>query len=371
MKFRRAGETDCTEYFKLRLTATGLEATGLTITDLDLSYTRSREVPAAKVDATALAATNSAHADNKAIEIDAVSRPGLYRVDWPDAAFAAGVGEVILTVKHASCFTEDLRVQLDAPVDTVAISGDQGAADNLETMLDGTGGQTFKLGKLEITSTAPDSSAVEIINQAGGNALSLYTNSSTGHAILAYGGGRGIIIISANGDAVSVVSEAGNGDAIQLTKHGTGKAVNANGQSIDGNFIGNITGNLSGSVGSLAAGAITEAAFHADTAKYQAKVGLIDDDTNTTDRYVVSFFKNGQPITSGISGAPTIQVIKVADGTDLVATANMTQIGATTRWRYTETSNRIVDGSLYLAVVTATIDGSSRTWEQWLGRDGI
>lgn len=114
--------TDVTTYFKLKLSATNLEATGLTITDLDLQYTRSGATPAAKVDATTLGAANSAHTDNAAFEIDATDQPGVYRVDWPDAAFAAGVKEVICTVKHASCFTEDLRVTIDAPVNVTSMA---------------------------------------------------------------------------------------------------------------------------------------------------------------------------------------------------------------------------------------------------------
>ena len=107
------GSTDITTYFAMRLVATGADATGLTITDFDLQYVRTRTAPVAKVDATALAATNTAHTDNYGIEIDATDQPGLYRFDWPDAAFAAGVKEVILSVKHTSCLTEHLRVEID------------------------------------------------------------------------------------------------------------------------------------------------------------------------------------------------------------------------------------------------------------------
>jgi hypothetical protein len=107
-----AGSTDVTSYFNLRLAADGTAATGLTIADLDLQYTRSGVAPTAKVDAVALAATDTAHTDSRAIEIDATDQPGLYRVDWPDAAFAAGVREVILTVKHSTTFIEHLRVNL-------------------------------------------------------------------------------------------------------------------------------------------------------------------------------------------------------------------------------------------------------------------
>ena len=107
------GSTDITTYFAMRLAATGADATGLTIADFDLQYVRTRTAPVAKVDAIALAATDTAHTDNRGIEIDATDQPGLYRFDWPDAAFAAGGKEVILSVKHTSCLTEHLRVEID------------------------------------------------------------------------------------------------------------------------------------------------------------------------------------------------------------------------------------------------------------------
>jgi len=114
------GSTDVTTYFVLRTAADGTATTGATITNIDLQYVRTGAAPSAKVDATALAATDSAHADNKAIEIDATDAPGLYRVDWPDAAFAAGVKQVILSVKLASSFTEHMAVEIDPPVGVAA-----------------------------------------------------------------------------------------------------------------------------------------------------------------------------------------------------------------------------------------------------------
>lgn len=117
------GATNVTTYFAMRLAADGTAATGLTITTMDLQYVRSGVAPSVKVDATALAATDSAHGDNQAFEIDGTDQPGLYRVDWPDAAFAAGVREVILTVKCATCFTEHLRVTIDGEVNVVEWAG--------------------------------------------------------------------------------------------------------------------------------------------------------------------------------------------------------------------------------------------------------
>lgn len=107
------GSINVTTYFAMRLTADGKAATGLTPANFDLQYVRSGAAPSAKADATALAATDSAHADNKVIEVDATDQPGLYRVDWPDAAFAAGVRETILSVKVATAFTEHKSVEID------------------------------------------------------------------------------------------------------------------------------------------------------------------------------------------------------------------------------------------------------------------
>lgn len=101
---------------------------------------------------------------------------------------------------------------------------------------------------------------------------------------------------------------------------------------------------------------------------YQAKVWIIDDNGGTTDRYVTIWHKNGEPLITGIT-SPTIQVIKVADGTDLVASAAMTQIAATGLYRYSEATNRIVNGVAYIVKVEATIDGGTRTWYQPIGRD--
>ncbi len=116
------GQTDVTEYFQMRL-LTGGDANSLTVTDFDLTYTRSGKTSAAKVDATALAQADSPHADNKMIEVSPTNAPALYRVDWPDAAFAAGEKIVVLTVRHTLCFTESLRVVIDAEVNVTSADG--------------------------------------------------------------------------------------------------------------------------------------------------------------------------------------------------------------------------------------------------------
>lgn len=118
----------------------------------------------------------------------------------------------------------------------------------------------------------------------------------------------------------------------------------------------------------LASGVINEAAFNADSAKYQAKVHLLDDNTGTNDRYIVTWFKNGEPIVAGIT-SPTIQVIKASDGTDLIASTAMTQIATTGLYKKDEATNRVVNGAAYIAKVQAIIDSATRSWYQPVGRD--
>lgn len=101
---------------------------------------------------------------------------------------------------------------------------------------------------------------------------------------------------------------------------------------------------------------------------YHADIQLTVDGTNSKDEYTVVWFKNGVRVTSGIT-VPKIQVIKRADGTDLVAQTAMTQSGSTGIYKYDESTNRVTAGEAVVAVMTATIDGSSRTWPKVLTRD--
>jgi hypothetical protein len=108
---------------------------------------------------------------------------------------------------------------------------------------------------------------------------------------------------------------------------------------------------------------------------YQAKVWLLDDENSTTDRYLVVFYKNSEPVVSGIT-SPTIRVYKSSDGSNLLdqggdGIETLAQIGALGLYKWDEATGaeRIVAGDGYVAKVSATIDGSTRTWYQPIGRD--
>lgn len=102
---------------------------------------------------------------------------------------------------------------------------------------------------------------------------------------------------------------------------------------------------------------------------YQASILPIRDVTNTQDEWSVVWLKNGVPVTTAIT-SPTIQVVKRADGTDLIASTALTQVGSTKTYKYTASgSERITIGEGYTATVTATIDAGSRTFSWPVGRD--
>lgn len=106
--------TNVSVYFKLVDPTTRIPETGLVITNLDAVYVRDRAA-AVKNDLTALALVTSPHSDNKAIEIDATNAPGLYRVDFPDAAFSSGVDRVQLIINGAAIDPAIIEVELSAP----------------------------------------------------------------------------------------------------------------------------------------------------------------------------------------------------------------------------------------------------------------
>lgn len=102
---------------------------------------------------------------------------------------------------------------------------------------------------------------------------------------------------------------------------------------------------------------------------YSAMIEFTEDDGNGQDEYTVTWFKNGVRQTSGIT-VPTLQVVKRADGTDLVASVAMTQIASTGSYKKDVTgSERLGAGEAALAIVGATIDGSPRSFAKIVSRD--
>lgn len=117
----------------------------------------------------------------------------------------------------------------------------------------------------------------------------------------------------------------------------------------------------------IADNAIDDAAVAADMDGYSAKVWM-NKQGSTADKYGVVWFKNGQPILSGVT-SPTIQVIKSSDGSNLIASTAMTEVGTLHIFKKEETTNKTTAGDMYWVKVQATIDGATRTWLQPVPRD--
>lgn len=100
---------------------------------------------------------------------------------------------------------------------------------------------------------------------------------------------------------------------------------------------------------------------------YHADVNMGVDAANSRNEYLVTWFKNGVPLTSGIT-SPTIKVVKFSDGTNLISQTSMTQVGSTGSYKYT-TGTVITAGEPVSVVLTASIDSATRTWTRNLSRD--
>lgn len=102
---------------------------------------------------------------------------------------------------------------------------------------------------------------------------------------------------------------------------------------------------------------------------YYADINFTIDNSNSRDEYTVGWFKDGVPLSSGSLSSPTLQVIKRADGTDLISSSSMDYVGSIGIVRSNQSSNRVTLGEAYITQVTAIIDGATRTWRKLFSRD--
>lgn len=101
---------------------------------------------------------------------------------------------------------------------------------------------------------------------------------------------------------------------------------------------------------------------------YHADIKWVKDSSNARDEFAVIWYKNGVQQTSGVT-VPTIEAFKWADGTDLIASTAMSAVGSTGYFKYSTGSLLMTDGEMAFVKVTATIDGSTRTFSHIVGRD--
>lgn len=112
----------------------------------------------------------------------------------------------------------------------------------------------------------------------------------------------------------------------------------------------------------------TEAISDKITDEYWAEVKLNVDGDDDRDIYTVRWHKNTPIVTTTIT-SPTIQVVKSSDGSDLIGSTALTEIASTKWYRYVQDPSSVPAGEDVEVIVTATIDGSSRSFRATVGRD--
>lgn len=200
---------------------------------------------------------------------------GVLMVKIEDAAIDDD-GFVIETYGNASALVEWDYDKANPTVDAVAISGDTTAADNLETMLDGTGGQVLSLGQLNVVNST-GSAIVATSSGSNGHGMIL-TGNGTGHGLSATGGSTGIGMLltggsasgaglsaQANGSGSGILASGSgaNGHGLSAVGAGTGRGINANGGNTGGGGPGIYGSGGNGNNGIMAVGFTTGNGLHA------------------------------------------------------------------------------------------------------------
>lgn len=114
-----------------------------------------------------------------------------------------------------------------------AISTDATAADNLEAILDGTGGTGLTLSTLSVTAGAT-------IANAGGSALTLSSSGSNGHGLVASGNGTGQgcrFVGGATGDGLRSLGGGTGGSGAHFAAQTSGYGIEFAGAGSDGHGI--------------------------------------------------------------------------------------------------------------------------------------
>ena len=171
------------------------------------------------------------------------------------------------------------------------ISGDATAADNLETMLDGTGGKKLTLEQLVINSSSAGG-AVDIDNSAG-----------DGVSIVGGAVGDGIHSEGGAGSGIHALGGAPNGDGLNATGKGVGAGLRAgSGGTLNNDIAGDIDGDLLGSATALGAQAKADVTAAVPTAAANA-AAVIDVDLAAYEAAAKSGTKLGNMLAAARAGA--------------------------------------------------------------------
>jgi len=257
----KSGTTSRTEYFNLVEKTAGTAKTGVTINQLLIGYTRTRQGNVT-TNCSALSNTSVAWSSGGAIEVDGTGAPGLYRVDVPDAAYstAAGVDTVILTL-YANTTTLSVapamkEVQLDITVSSVtgnvggavgSVTGNVGGS--VGSVVGNVGGAVGSVtgnvgGSVASVSGNVGGSVGSVVGNVGGSvnsvATSVLANSVTGNV----GGSVGSVVGNVGGSVASVIGNVG-GSVGSVLASVLASSVTGN----VGGSVGSVVGNVGGTTG--------------------------------------------------------------------------------------------------------------------------
>jgi hypothetical protein len=160
------GSTSHSEFVVLRDSTTGLGKTGLVFTDITGSYTRQRATRTAVTMAT-LASASAAFSSGGFVEVDGTNCKGLYRIDVPDAAFATGVDQVVVSVAATGAITEHKEFRL------VDVNDQDSVRFGLTALPNAAAAATGGLA------TVDASNAVKVQSGTGANQISLSSGTVT------------------------------------------------------------------------------------------------------------------------------------------------------------------------------------------------
>jgi len=175
------GATD-QSFYMVMYDRNGDPNSAITVTTLDMYYVEDGAAVASKIDCTDLGSENAAHSDGGCYEMGTL---GLYRFDFPDAAFDGGVGKrVNLCIKDAITGTRAayLCVQLSPSVNVDAISDDQVVPDTIEAFYDDATAVANKLAFFDGTGLSIATFTTDGMTQAN---IEAYTQTGCAAAITA------------------------------------------------------------------------------------------------------------------------------------------------------------------------------------------
>lgn len=214
--------------------------------------------------------------------------------------------------------------------DMVAISADATAADRLETMLDGTGGNVLTLGQLRINSTAAGG-AIDIDNSAGpaiaaassaDDAVQFVSSGGDGHGfyVAGFGGGDGVhFIAGATGHGANFTGGSTSGDGLHAAAATLGDGFQLNGAGVGGQ---DLNATLPGMPTNFSAMLI-------NSSGHVSRVTLVDTTTVNSDMRGTDGAYTGTPPTADENAA----AVTAAHGTGSYQTATTTAVSDKTGFK--------------------------------------